>query len=202
MSTIKKSAGRPKGTGTGKARELTPTEILRLTEIADIRDRALTWLCLGAGLRISEACSMTVGRLANDGSVLVEKSRSKSSRSRRCYVMPQALVFIRAYLATRPSAGADEPLFPSHTTGGFMTANYGVKLADKLFEKAGIVGATSHSLRRTFANNARRKLVDVVTIKEQLGHKWLNTTAEYLSVADTERAITIGSTEFALHPSL
>jgi integrase/recombinase XerD len=179
--------GRPKGTGTGKARELTTAEVERLTATTQPRDRALVWLCLGAGLRVSEACTAKIGHLGSDGSVVIEKWSTKGKATRRCFISPVAITHIEAYLATRPDAGADEPLFPSRQ-GGHFSANWGVHLVDQLFTVAGIKGASSHSLRRTHANALNRVGVNVTIIQGQLGHKHLSTTAVYLNPSETERA--------------
>lgn len=188
--------GRPKGTGTGKARELTPQEIERLTRCTqNLRDRALIWVAMGAGLRIGECMSMLICHVASDGSVLVERSRAKSRRSRRVHLAPQALRHLRSYLETRPNALPTEPLFPSRT-GACMRANWGVRLVDKLFAQAGIEGASSHSLRRTHANTLRRSGVDIVVIQGQLGHARLDTTAAYLSASEVERSAALSRIKF------
>lgn len=195
MSSVKRR-GRPAGTGTGKARELEPVELERLTAAAtNPRDRALVWLCVGAGLRVGEACTMNIGHVGTDGSVLVEGSRAKSRRSRRCYIAPRAAEYLGAYLATRPNAGHSEPLFPSQKGGGHMTANSGVHLVVRLMSAAGIQGASSHSLRRTHANTARRQGVDILIVQRQLGHARINTTAEYLSASEAERRAAINGIE-------
>jgi integrase/recombinase XerD len=193
--------GRPKGTGTGKARELTVPEIERLTAVTtNLRDRALIWICLGAGLRVGEAVTMTVGRVGPDY-VVVEKSRAKGGETRRTFMTPQAIAHVQAYLATRGAPGPNEALFPSRQGGGTMRPNWGVRLVEKLFVHAGIHGATSHSLRRSHANTLRRNGVDIVTIKEQLGHAHLNTTALYLAVTDAERADALKSIVFGGAPA-
>lgn len=192
-----KPKGRPKGTGTGQARELTPAEIEHLTAVTtDLRDRALLWLCIGAGLRVGEACSLTIGRIGSDGSVLIERSRAKSKKSRRCFVAPRAKTYVLEYLATRPNARPEEPLFPSNHGGGHMTANWGVRLVKELFEAAGIVGATSHSLRRTHANTVYRQCLDVLVIQGQLGHASLDTTVRYLDTSAVKRSGVVANIKF------
>lgn len=163
----------------------------------------MIWLCLGGGLRIGEACSMPIGRvIAGEASVLIEKNLAKSDKSRRSYIMEQAMVYVRSYLATRPNAQPHEALFPSRSGKGNMTANWGSRLVKQLLLDAGITGASSQSFRRTHANNARRAGVDVLTIKEQLGHQHLNTTAEYLSVSDRERRTTVAQLRFGAEPTI
>lgn len=188
--------GRPIGTGTGPARELTTPEIERLTKCTSSpRDLALIWLCLGGGLRIGEACSMTRARLGSDGSVLVEASLAKSGRSRRCYLTPQATRHLKVYLDSRKD-DTSEALFPSRSGGGCMTANWGVRLVERLLEEAGIVGASSHSLRRTHANTCRRNGIDITIISSQLGHSSLSTTAMYLSSSAVEKSAALNRIKF------
>lgn len=195
--STKRSVGRPEGTGTGSARELTPSEIERLTRCTEsLRDKALIWLCLGGGLRIGEACSMLIGRVASDGSVLVERSLAKTRKSRRSHLTPQAQKHLQAYLATRPNAAPHEPLFPSRSGGGCMRANWGVRLVDGLLRAAGIQGASSHSLRRSHANTLRRNGVDLTVIQGQLGHHNLNTTAIYMSTSEVERSVAVSRIKF------
>jgi len=192
----KKSVGRPRGSGTGQARELTPEEVERLTKCCGTRDRALVWLCLGGGLRVSEAVHMRREHVSSDGSVLVEGSTAKSRETRRVWLTPQARKHLAAYLLERGSAPASAPLFPSRSGGGHMHPNWACRLVDGLLKAAGVDGATSHSLRRTHANTLRRQGVDVVVIKDQLGHASLATTAAYLSASALERAETLARIRF------
>jgi integrase/recombinase XerD len=195
-SVASRPAGRPRGTGTGPARELTPDEVVRLTRCAlSARDRALVWLCLGGGLRIGEACSLRLVDLASDGSVLVEASRAKSQRSRRVYLVPEARKHLAAWLAERPSdAGA--ALFLGRDRAGGLHPNWAVQHVQALLRAAGIAGATSHSLRRTHANTLRRHGVDLVVIQGQLGHASLSTTAVYMGASEVERASAVARIRF------
>jgi integrase/recombinase XerD len=201
MSSTKKSvtanrAGRPKGTGTGPARELTPAEIARLTRCAPTaRDRALVWLCLGGGLRIGEASSLRLADVASDGSVLVEASRAKSGRSRRVYLAPEARKHLAAWLDERP-ADSGPALFPGRDRSGGLHPNWAVQHVRGLLMAAGIEGATSHSLRRTHANTLRRQGLDLIVIQGQLGHASLSTTAVYMGASQVERSAAIARVKF------
>lgn len=189
--------GRPTGTSTGPAREITPAEIAALTETAPtLRDKALIWLCLGGGLRVGEACTLTHRCVGSDGSILVERSKSKSGKSRRVYLSPQAQTHLRAYLATMPIAAPSSPLFPRPGERSCLRPSDGVRLLARLLRAANATCATSHSLRRTHANTLRRAGVDMVVIQGQLGHSSLATTAAYLSVSCTETASALEKIRF------
>ena len=201
MGSSKKSVqgrrpGRPRGTGTGPARELTPDEIARLTKCCGTRDRALVWLCLGGGLRIGEAASLRLTDVASDGSVLVEASRAKSRRSRRVYLVPEARKHLAAWLAERPTDRASAALFPGRDRSHGLHPNWAVQHVQALLRGAGIEGATSHSLRRSHANTLRRHGVDLVVIQGQLGHSSLATTAVYMGASEVERSAAVSRIRF------
>lgn len=169
---------RPTGKGTGPARPLTAHEIARLTDVASLRDRALVWCCLGAGLRVGEACSLTAGSIDLDGSVLVEARKAKSRKSRRIYLSDEALVHLRAWMATLESSVPSQPLFPSRKGGGQIRS--GSQLVEQLMLRCGIAGASSHSLRRSHATGLRDQGSDLLIARAQLGHVSIATTDLYL----------------------
>jgi len=191
------SPGRPTGTCTGSARELKPDEITRLVQVTTSpRDRALVWLCLGAGLRIGEACTLTFRSVGSDGSLVVDASLAKSGKSRRVHLCPQGREALRAYLATMPIAAPSSPLFPRKGSGRSITPNWGVRVIESLLRAANITSASSHSLRRTHANTLRRSGADLTIIQGQLGHSSLATTAVYMSASQVEKTAAVDKIVF------
>jgi integrase/recombinase XerD len=144
------------------------------------RDRALLWCCLGAGLRIGEACKLRRGDLGSDGGLLIERSRAKSKKSRRVYLSPQARAIVQEWYESLPSQDPGAALFPSRKGGGHI--KLGSRLVENLLASAGIRGATSHSLRRTHATRLRDNHADVQSIKAQLGHSSIAITERYMEV--------------------
>lgn len=173
-----KSKSKPTGQGTGAARPLTGHEIARLTAAASLRDRAMVWCCLGGGLRIGEACSLDIGSVDPDGSILIMASKAKSRRSRRVYLSDEALFHLRAWLACAENEDRGAPLFPSRKGGTYIRS--GSQLVEQLMIKCGIRGASSHSLRRTHATGLRDQGSDLLIARAQLGHSSIATTEVYL----------------------
>ncbi len=197
MEQKHKNPGRPKGSSTGPARELTHEEIERLTlSTPSLRDRALLWVCLGGGLRVGEACTLTLQCVAVEGSILVQAHKAKGGKSRRVYLAPQAVDHLRAYLAAMPIAAPSSPLFPRKGLGVSLRPNWGCRLLKSLLESSGIPCASSHSLRRTHANTCLRSGANLRIIQAQLGHASLSTTATYLCAGETERAAAVDKIVF------
>lgn len=172
------SAKRPRGKGTGPARPLTGYEIVRLTAAASLRDRALIWCCLGGGLRVGEACSLVIGAVDPEGSILIEARQAKGRRSRRIFLSDEALIHLHAWMATLTTATPASPVFPSRKGGAHIKS--GSQLVEQLMLRCGIRGASSHSLRRTHATGLRDQGSDLLIARAQLGHASIATTEIYL----------------------
>ena len=196
--------GRPKGTG-GRAKALSRNEINRISKVLtdtrhELRDRALIFLGLGSGMRISEMVGLKVQDVAPRGSVLptvvLEKHSTKAKKSREVSLSSQARKHLEEYLA--PYQGrpyGSEWLFPGRL-GRPLSPNSAVHIITRIFELAGITGASSHSLRRTHATELRRAGVDLKIIQEQLGHSSLSVTEAYLEVDPFEKQAAIEKLRF------
>jgi len=172
---------------THHARPLLDHEIQSLTGEASPRDRALIWLCLGAGLRAQEAAGARVGHLNSDGSLKVPEETAKGERSRLVYLSEQAHNILLAWISNLRDSSPEAPMFPSRKRkhGQLQCLQPGtvVDLVKDLMVQAGITGASSHSLRRTHATRLRDTTdADLVLIKAQLGHSSLVVTERYLEV--------------------
>ncbi len=197
--------GRPKGTG-GKAQELALGEIRRIDKCLagtrhELRNRALFYLGLGSGMRVDELVGLRVYDVMPHAPkllsrVVLEKHRTKSKRARTVVVSDQARKFLKTYLDTR-LLQPDAPLFPSQMRPDKpMTTNNAIKLLKKMFVDAGVANASSHSLRRSHANTLRRRGVDLMLIKEQLGHSSLATTQRYFHADPIEVLAAVGPLKF------
>jgi len=199
-------AGRPKGTG-GRAEELTPDQIHRIDKCLagarhELRNRAIFYMGLGSGMRISEIIGLEVGDVADRhrvrGRIVLEKHSTKSKRSRTVAVSKQAVKHLQDYLDSRgPSLALTEPLFPSQTRPRRpMTSTNAIMILKRMFQGAGVEHASSHSLRRTHANTLRRNGVDLKVIQDQLGHSSLAVTERYFEVDPIEQQRAIDNLKF------
>jgi integrase/recombinase XerD len=74
-------------------------------------------------------------------------------------------------------------LFQTQKSKRFNT-NALTQLVKRLYARVGIVGATSHSMRRTFITKLATSGVSVRVIAEAVGHASIATTQRYIDVND------------------
>jgi integrase/recombinase XerD len=198
-------AGRPAGGG-GQAKVLEAVELLRVEKClagtrTELRDRALLYLQYATGMRAGELAALDVGDVVHRGVIRREfrlgTDDTKYCRARTIYLeSPKAIAAVLAYLRGRNpelSFAGTEPLFVgprrNDRDGSFrLSANTVVQTFARLYERAGIVGASSHSGRRWFMTELARCGVHPRIIQQRAGHSSLATTQRYIEVTpDQER---------------
>ena len=184
-----------------QARPLLDREIIRLTQGCTPRDRAIVWMCLGAGLRAAETAAVKLGELGTDGAVLV--ADGKGGEARLVYLTGQALEAVQQHAATLEHRGEDDPLFPSRKKRKGrpvpMLASSAVDLIKHLMVQNGIANASSHSLRRTHAQALEVRGAGIRIIQRQLGHRRIETTVEYLAANPPGHREAVRTLEFVDH---
>ena len=200
-----KRAGRPAGGG-GQAKVLDAAELLRVEKClsatrTELRDRAMFCLQYASGMRAGELAALDVGDVLHRGAIRREfrlgTEDTKYCRSRTIYVENgKAIAAVLAYLRARKSdfsVDGTEPLFVglrrNRRDGTFrLSANTVGQTFARLYERAGIVGASSHSGRRWFMTELARCGVHPRIIQQRAGHSSLATTQRYIEVTpDQER---------------
>ena len=79
----------------------------------------------------------------------------------------------------------DAPLIFSAKGGGFNAQTI-INLFQKLYEEAGINGASSHSGRRQFVTELADKGINARVIQALARHKHLNTTMRYIEINENK----------------
>lgn len=176
-----------------QAKTLTPTEIEQvLTFISaqsfPLRNRVMLLTGLWSGMRVGEIASLSVGDVTNaDGTIKAEvrlTAEQTKGRQPRTVFLPQKLRDeLAAYMSLRTDAKPTHPLFITAGRKRF-SANVMAQHFHYLFKRAGVAGASSHSMRRSFITNLATKGIGVRVLASLAGHRSIAVTQRYIDVND------------------
>lgn len=156
-----------------------------------LKHRILIGLLYGCGLRCFEVRNIKLSDLDFDRKMLhIRQGKNKKDR----YV-PLSELLIRGIKTYIHSEAPQQWLFngqPNGRSGGDFDSRYsqkGVQWAvAQACKEAGIIKeVTVHTLRHTYATHLLEDGLDIMTIKELLGHECIDTTLIYLHVAQSGR---------------
>lgn len=170
---------------------LTLDESVQLLESIDGRDKerdyAIITLFLNCGLRLSELCSLNYTDIKSDGTLTVT---GKGNKERTIYLNEMCIDAVKDYMKVRPVDGVKDKnaLFLSGRKNRISPKTV-QHLVEKYIEKSGLSdrGFSTHKLRHTAATLMYQKGgVDVLLIKDILGHENLATTEIYTHIVDSQ----------------
>lgn len=149
--------------------------------ILGLRDRALLALLYATGIRASECATLTQGNVD-----FIERTIRVLGKGRRERVVPlneMVVATLTAYVQARGSALRNAPFFVSRF-GRALTrgAIYERVRAYGLRAHIGLP-LSPHLLRHTFATHLVRAGINLVTIRDLLGHRLITSTQIYLHVS-------------------
>lgn len=144
------------------------------------RDLAVLLLLYGAGLRVSEALSLTTRDLPIGQSIRVTGKRSKT---RIVPIVAAVREAIEDYCRQCPyPSGADRPLFVG-ARGGPLSADLVRRAVRAARIRLGLPDSlTPHALRHSFATHLLARGADLRSLQELLGHASLSSTQIYTKV--------------------
>ena len=128
-------------------------------------------------------CLIQSNDISNTINLYDKKRKRYISKSRRVFVNKKAKTALKQYLQSDLSVIQRVYLFNTQKSKRFNT-NALTQLVKRLYERVGIVGATSHSGRRTFITKLATSGVSVRVIAEAVGHSSIATTQRYIDVND------------------
>lgn len=166
-------------------------ESIQLLESIDGRDKerdyAIITLFLNCGLRLSELCSLNYSDIKTDGTMTVT---GKGNKERTIYLNDMCVNAVKEYMKVRPVDGVKDKhaLFLSNRKSRISPKTV-QHIVEKFIEKSGLGdrGYSTHKLRHTAATLMYQKGgVDVLLIKDILGHENLATTEIYTHIVDEQ----------------
>ncbi|MBM3324129.1 MAG: tyrosine recombinase XerC [Calditrichaeota bacterium] len=156
-------------------------------DFSSCRNRALLELLYGAGLRISELTSLTLGRL--DVGAATVRVMGKGNRERLCPFGKPVAARLRIYLSVREAhlktlEKSDSGIVFLGDNGKPLTRFRAYQIVHKeLSQIAAGKGVSPHLLRHSFATHLLDRGADLLAIKELLGHRQISTTQIYTKVS-------------------
>ncbi len=164
---------------------LTGVEVEQLFEaLGTTKYRAIAMVAYGAGLRVSEACSLCVEDIDSQR-MLLHVRHGKRKRDRYVGLPQRLLIVLRAYYkAERPRAPF---LFPGQRPGTCLSVSSVQKTLRLAAERAGLHKRVSpHMLRHSFATALLEQGTDLRIIQVLLGHASVATTQRYARVTSAQ----------------
>lgn len=149
------------------------------------RDFAIITLFLNCGMRLSELVSMNYTDIREDNTC---KITGKGNKERTIYLNESCMLAIKNYMSVRPVDGVKdkEALFLSARKQRISPKTVQYIVYDCL-ERAGLKGYSVHKLRHTAATLMYQYGgVDVLVLKEILGHENVGTTQIYTHIVNDQ----------------
>ena len=146
------------------------------------RDFAIVTLFLNCGMRLSELVSINYNDIKSDGTIVIT---GKGNKERTIYLNQACIEAITAYMKVRPNDKVkDRALFLSSRYQRINPRTVEM-MVNKYIDMAGLGGRglSVHKLRHTAATLMyQHSNVDVLVLKEILGHENLGTTEIYTHI--------------------
>ena len=152
-----------------------------LQAMISIMHRTIVTTAYGAGLRVSEVCSLEVSDI-DSTRMLIHVHEGKQSKDRYVMLSDRLLGALRFYWKKALPSGPY--LFPGVIPGKPITDGAVRRALRQAVTKCGLTKRiTPHSLRHAFATHLLETGTDIRTIQRLLGHASIQTTARYTYVS-------------------
>lgn len=184
-----------------QAKVLTEQELKRVLVVCEAmqngkRNRIAVLLSHYAGMRVGEIASLKWRDLLNaDGTIKdqfwLKAENTKSNEARAVHLNGRLQRELIAWKNCSSQLSVDAAVIPSQKRSnryqnelGHFSANSLCQVFARIYQAAGIDGATSHSGRRWFITKLAHSGVSAKVIMTLAGHKNLTTTQRYIDVND------------------
>lgn len=175
----------------GKAKVLTQQEIQRLfTEgLVTVRDKTLCAVMLYTACRVKECVTLKIkdvydskGRVRSE--LIIRKGNTKGKLATRTIpVLDDLQRYLKQY---KPAKTDDGYLFPGRWGRGHIHEDSAAAIFREACQRVDIVGASSHSCRRTALTLMSNAGIPLRVIQEVSGHRNLEQLQKYLEVEESQ----------------
>lgn len=149
-----------------------------------LRDRAIMMVLLDTGVRASELTALRMRDYEpKRGQLIIH--HGKGDKKRVVFLGAASKQALWKYLASRPGAKQDDPVFTTRT--GQPLDRCALRLMiERAGERAGVPDAGVHRFRHTFAINFLRNGGNLLALQDLLGHERLDTVRIYAKLAEVD----------------
>jgi integrase/recombinase XerD len=170
------------------AEELEQVLVYIATRSYAVRNRVMLLTGMWSGMRVGEIASLMVGDVMNANGKLKAEIRLTADQTKgrhpRTVFLPQKLRDeLQAYLDMRQTKDLTQPLFITAGRKAF-SVNVMTQHFHWLFKRAGVDGASSHSMRRSFLTSLAAKGISVRVLASLAGHRNIQVTMKYIDASD------------------
>ena len=150
------------------------------------RDRALIAVLSMCGLRVSEACSLTVDNIHWSTDTPSLRFADKRGKERVVPMNPEVQDVLREWLESRRFSDS-EYVFCNLRNGQRLSRKTVWAAMKTCAQRAGIRHVHPHMLRHTFGTDLADRDVPVERIKDLMGHASIETASIYISVSEDQK---------------
>lgn len=178
---IKIRIGRPKKPKRIIKDTLTESEVSRIIQATrNVREKALICLLCYSGIRNSELCNLKVQDV-DLGSNRLKVMAGKNKKDRIVNISAECVEVLIDYLKTYPRS-KNEYVFTTCVRGvKLSTGDVRKILRTVASRQLGARRVYPHLMRHTLATNLLNRGASLITIKEQLGHAFIDSTMIYVT---------------------
>ena len=177
----------------GKAKVLTQQEFDIVVTMQKSNSRTgqrnllMLYISFYLGLRVKEIAGLTFGSVFHQNGTIKQEITlivTKGNKIRQSFLTnPKLIVALKKNYKLNADCDnlyqMEQPLIKSER-GAAFSPNSLQQLFSRLYQQAGIHGASSHSGRRSFATSLISNGTDIRSVQHLLGHSSINTTARYI----------------------
>jgi integrase/recombinase XerD len=179
--------------GHGQAKILSDGELMEFFIYTPQPYKTIFAICLYTGCRVSEALALEKKYIGRDVIVLPKGITKGKTDTRTIDISPELKMFLDCYKPVRESIY----MFPGkrgvRDTVSRSTAHL---VLNQICSKIRVVGASTHSFRRTALTKMHNRGIPLAVIQEISGHASLADLQYYLSVTPEEKKIASYSLSF------
>ena len=145
----------------------------------------LTHLC---GMRIGEIVKLKVSDVIDENDeikaeIQLTKKQTKGKQARTVFVSKRMRKELDRYIKHAVVRFSGGFLFKTQKSQRF-SSNTATQLLQRIYERSGLSGATSHSGRRSFITELATKGISVRVLAAMTGHQSITTTQRYIKFSN------------------